>query len=128
MKITGAATVFPVRDVAASLRFYTEKLGFRQEFVFGKYAGVERDNARRDAALTWWTEPASAKPGLDYVSQAKVSQSFPKGQDSMSVFVKLLPNEKRGEAEVFYIAVADQDAKSARQIAHTAVRLPSNKS
>jgi serine/threonine protein kinase len=83
-------------------------------------------NARRDAVLTWWTEPASAKPGVDYVSQAKVSQSFPKGQDSMSVFVKLLPKAKRGAAEVFYIAVADQDAKSARQIAHTAVRLPSN--
>jgi serine/threonine protein kinase len=85
-------------------------------------------NARRDAALTWWTEPASAKPGVDYVSQAKVSQSFPKGQDSMSVFVKLLPKAKRGEGEVFYIAVADQEAKSARQIAHTAVRLPSSRS
>ncbi len=83
-------------------------------------------NARRDAALTWWTEPASAKPGVDYVSQAKVSQSFPKGQNSMSVFVKLLPKAKRGEGGVFYIAVADQDAKSARQIAHTAVRLPSS--
>jgi serine/threonine protein kinase len=85
-------------------------------------------NARRDAALTWWTEPASAKPGVDYVSQAKVSQYFPKGQNSMSVFVKLLPKAKRGEGEVFYIAVADQDAKSARQIAHTAVRLPSSRS
>ena len=84
-------------------------------------------NARRDAALTWWTEPASAKPGVDYVSQAKVSQSFPKGQNSMSVFVKLLPKAKRGEGEVFYIAVADQDAKSARQIAHTAVHLPSSR-
>ena len=42
--------------------------------------------------------------------------------------VKLLPKAKRGEGEVFYIAVADQDAKSARQIAHTAVRLPSGRS
>ena len=85
-------------------------------------------NARGDAALTWWTEPASAKPGIDYVSQARVSQTFPKGQDSMSVFVKLLPKAKRAEAEVFYVAVADQNAKSPRQIAHTVVRLPSVKS
>jgi serine/threonine protein kinase len=84
-------------------------------------------NTPRDAALTWWTEPASAKPGVDYVSQAKVSQSFPKGRDWISIFVKLLPKANRGEAEVFYIAVADQDAKSARQIAHTAVRLPSSR-
>jgi serine/threonine protein kinase len=84
-------------------------------------------NARRDAALTWWTEPASAKPGIDYVSQAKVSQSFLKGQDSMSIFVKLLPKANRGEAEVFYIAVADKDAAPGR-ITHTAVRLPSSKS
>jgi serine/threonine protein kinase len=83
-------------------------------------------HARRDAALTWWTESASAKPGVDYVSQAKVSQTFPSGQDSMSVFVKLLPKARRGEAEIFYVAVAAQDAKSAREIAHTAVRLPSS--
>lgn len=83
-------------------------------------------HARRDAALIWWTEPASARPGVDYVSQAKVSQAFPSGQDSMSVFVKLIPEAKRGAAEVFYIAVAEKDAKSAREIAHTAVRLPAS--
>jgi len=79
-----------------------------------------------NAALTWWTEPDSAKPGVDYVSQGKVSQPFPKGQDSMSVFVKLLPKAKRREPEVFYVAVADKGAKQAGQIMHTAVRLPSS--
>lgn len=81
-------------------------------------------NRRRDAPLIWWTEPASAKAGVDYVSQAKVSQSFPKGQDSMSVFVKLLPKARRSQTEVFYIAVADRSDKHAGEIAHTAVRLP----
>jgi serine/threonine protein kinase len=83
-------------------------------------------NAGRDAALTWWTEPDSAKPGVDYVSQGKVSQSFPKGQDSMSVFVKLLPTAKRSEPEVFYIAVADRGDKHTGEVMHTAVRLPSS--
>ena len=80
------------------------------------------------AALTWWTEPDSAKPGVDYVSQGKVSQPFPKGQDSMSVFVKLLPKAKRNEPEVFYVAVADKGAAHHGQIMHTAVRLPSSQS
>jgi serine/threonine protein kinase len=85
-------------------------------------------HARRDAPLVWWTEPASAKPGVDYVGQAKVSQSFPKGQDSMSVFVKLLPKAGRTHPEVFYIAVADKADHRTGQITHTAVRLPANKS
>jgi serine/threonine protein kinase len=85
-------------------------------------------NAGRDAALTWWTEPDSAKPGVDYVSQGKVSQSFPKGRDSMSVFVKLLPNAKRSGPEVFFVAVADRGDKRSGQITHTAVRLPSSQS
>jgi serine/threonine protein kinase len=84
-------------------------------------------HAGNNAELTWWTEPASAKPGVDYVSQGKVSQAFPKGQDSMSVFVKLLPGAKRSQPEVFYVAVADKDDKRAGQITHTAVRLPSSR-
>jgi hypothetical protein len=83
-------------------------------------------NAGRDAALTWWTEPDSAKPGVDYVSQGKVSQSFPRGQDSMSVFVKLLPQAKRSEPEVFYIAAAERGGTRTGAITHTAVRLPSS--
>ncbi len=77
--------------------------------------------------LTWWTEPASAKPGVDYVSQGKVSQAFPKGRDSMSVFVKLLPKVDRTKPEVFYVASADKGDKHADEITHTAVRLPSGK-
>ena len=86
-------------------------------------------HAHSDAPLTWWTEPASAKPGVDYVNQAKVSQPFPKGQDSMSVFVKLLPEAKRSQPGVFYIAVAgrSQGDQHAGQIMHTAVRLPSSR-
>jgi serine/threonine protein kinase len=84
-------------------------------------------NAGSDAALTWWTVPDSAKPGVDYVSQGKVSQPFPKGQNSVSVFVKLLPKASRSQPEVFYVAVTDKGDKAADQVIHTAVRLPSTK-
>jgi serine/threonine protein kinase len=84
-------------------------------------------NVHGDAPLVWWTEAASAKPGVDYVSQAKVTQSFPKGKDSMSFFVKLLPKASRSQGEVFYIAVADKGDKHEGQITHTAVHLPSSR-
>lgn len=84
-------------------------------------------NRHGDAPLVWWTEAASAKPGVDYVSQAKVTQSFPKGRDSMSIFVKLLPGATRTQRQVFYIAVADKDDKHVGQITHTAVHLPSTR-
>lgn len=44
MKIHGAATVFPVRDVDASLRYFVDVLGFTEEFRFGEYAGIQRDD------------------------------------------------------------------------------------
>ena len=84
-------------------------------------------NVRNDGPLVWWTEAASAKPGVDYVGQAKVTQSFPKGKDSMSFFVKLLPKATRTHGGVFYIAVADKSDKHAGQITHTAVHLPSSR-
>ncbi len=41
MKIHGSATTFQVSDVRASLKFYTDILGFSERFQFGDYAGVE---------------------------------------------------------------------------------------
>ncbi len=43
-------------------------------------------NWRGDKPLVWWTEAASAKPGVDYVQQPKVEQAFPKGKNSMTLF------------------------------------------
>jgi len=41
MKTYCSATVFFVSDLGASLRFYTDVLGFSERFRFGNYAGVE---------------------------------------------------------------------------------------
>ena len=81
-------------------------------------------NWRADKPLVWWTEAASAKPGVDYVQQPKVEQAFPKGKNSMSFFVKLLPRAERNQPQVFYVAVADPAERGPGRIAHTAIRLP----
>ena len=41
MRTTASATVFRVSDVAKSVRFYTDLLGFVERFQFGDYAGVQ---------------------------------------------------------------------------------------
>ncbi len=80
-----------------------------------------------DTPFVWWTEAASAKPGIDYVHQGKAIQSFPKGKSSTSFFVKLVPNASRTQPEVFFIAIAAAGrGASSGQVARAAVWLPTN--
>jgi serine/threonine protein kinase len=80
-----------------------------------------------DTQFVWWTEAASAKPGIDYVHQSKVIQSFPKGKKSMSFFIKLVPRASRARREVFYVAIAEAGrGASADPVARAAVWLPVN--
>ena len=80
-----------------------------------------------DTELVWWTEAASAKPGIDYVHQGKVIHSFPKGKNSTSFFVKLVPRASRARPEVFYVAIAEAGRNaSANPVARAAVWLPMN--
>jgi serine/threonine protein kinase len=81
-----------------------------------------------DIPLVWWTEAASAKPGIDYVPQGKAIQSFPKGKSTTSFFVKLFPTAFRTRPEVFYIAIAAPARGTLGQIARAAVWLPTNDS
>lgn len=45
MNVHHAATVFSVRDIAAALAFYTDLLGFTEDFRFGEYAGITHGGA-----------------------------------------------------------------------------------
>jgi hypothetical protein len=75
-------------------------------------------------ALEWWTEAASAKPGIDYVPQGKATWAFAKGENSASFFIKLIPNASRAQSEVFYLAVAEVGHGTTGRIARTAIWLP----
>jgi predicted enzyme related to lactoylglutathione lyase len=44
MKPHGSATTFHVSDLNASMKYYTEILGFSERFRFGDYAGVEYED------------------------------------------------------------------------------------
>jgi serine/threonine protein kinase len=81
-----------------------------------------------DTPFVWWTEAASAKPGIDYVHQGKAIHSFPKGKSSTRFFVKLVPKSSRTQPGVFYIAIAEAGrSASSDQVARAAVWLPTNR-
>jgi serine/threonine protein kinase len=111
------------RPLAVSVREYEARPGEH-------FAEIRVHRTRptgKDSPFVWWTEAASAQPGVDYVDQAKVTQSFPRGKSSTSFFIKLLPHPSRTRPEVFYIAIGEPGGgPSLGQISHTAVWLPSS--
>jgi catechol 2,3-dioxygenase-like lactoylglutathione lyase family enzyme len=61
MKINSSATVLPVSNLAASLRYFVDVLGFREAFRFGQYAGIERDECQ--IHLSQRGNPNTSEPG-----------------------------------------------------------------
>ncbi len=58
MKITGAATVFQVSNLEASLDYYRGVLGFEKDFLFGTYAGIHfGELCLHLCAHTFWNRP-----------------------------------------------------------------------
>jgi serine/threonine protein kinase len=63
-------------------------------------------NQLQNASFAWWTEPATARPDVDYVHQAKAIQTFPPDRRSTRFYVKLLPDSERSQRDYFYVAIA----------------------
>jgi serine/threonine protein kinase len=67
---------------------------------------LHRNLLQKNSSFTWWTEPATAKPGVDYVPEAVAIQTFPAGYRSTRLYVRLLPQSLRSQRSYFYIAIA----------------------
>jgi serine/threonine protein kinase len=80
-----------------------------------------------DATVEWWTEPASAQAGFDYVPQTRATHVFSKGQRRASVFVKVLANPARKSACVFYVVIGNPSkGNSLGSVTRTAIQLPAS--
>ena len=112
---------------ASSLVVAATNYAVRSGEHFAEIRVHRSSRAGSDTPFVWWTEAASAKPGIDYVQQGKAIQSIPKGKNSTSFFVKLVPKASRTQPEVFYIAIAAAGRGAAPgQVARAAVWLPTN--
>ncbi len=77
-----------------------------------------------DTTFVWWTEPASAKPGIDYVPQFRSTQFLPRGRQLTSLFIRIIPNASRKRAAIFYVNIADPPGGAAvHDLARTAILL-----
>jgi serine/threonine protein kinase len=84
-------------------------------------SSVSKGSTRFD----WWTEPASALAGADFVAQAPATTLFPAGKRSVSVFIKLIPNASRSRKGVFYVAIGNpKDGAALGTVAKATVSLP----
>ena len=78
-----------------------------------------------DTAFVWWTEPSSAKPGIDYVPQARMTRFLPKGRHSASLFIRIIPNTSRKHTATFYVNIGDPgNGTTVRHLERTAILLP----
>jgi eukaryotic-like serine/threonine-protein kinase len=67
---------------------------------------LHRNLLGKNSSFTWWTEPATAKPDVDYVPEAVAVQTFPEGYRTARLYVRLLPQSLRSQRSYFYIAIA----------------------
>jgi hypothetical protein len=133
-KVTFAATT---RSDAAHTALHKEKLN-KVSISADTHTIGSRDNfaeihVRRssgfdgDTTFVWWTEPSSAKPGIDYVPQARMIQLLPKGSHVASLFIRIIPNASRKHSAMFYVTIADPSNDTVGHLARTAILLPQSK-
>jgi serine/threonine protein kinase len=68
---------------------------------------LHRSLLQRGGSFSWWTEPGTAKPGVDYLPETSASQAFPTGYLSTRVYVKLLSQPLRSHRSYFYVAISE---------------------
>ena len=48
-----------------------------------------------DGSFVWWTEPASANPGRDFVAQGRTRHLFLNGRHLAKLYIRIIPNQAR---------------------------------
>ena len=90
---------------AAPLAISVEPSQVRSDDHFAEIR-LHRNLVQKNGSFTWWTEPATAKPDVDYVPEAVAVQTFPDGYRTARLYVRLLPQSLRSQRSYFYIAIA----------------------
>jgi serine/threonine protein kinase len=94
---------------AMSLKIAVEPSQVTAEDHFAEIR-LHRDGLQKNSSFTWWTEPATAKAGVDYAPEAVAIQTFPAGYRTTRLYVRLLPHALRSQRSYFYIAIAQPGA------------------
>lgn len=105
----------------------TERIGmaanayaFRGGEKFAEIRVHRSTGSKAATSFEWWTEPASALSGTDFVPQTPATVFFPAGVRTVSLFIKLLPNAARKRTALFYVVLGNPSGGSALNIASKA--------
>jgi hypothetical protein len=106
-----------------SISANTYPVGARQNFVEVR---VHRTPGSADgSSFVWWTEPATAFPGVDFTPQARITQLLPKGTHAASLFIRLNPQASRKRSAKFYVVIGEPgNGASLGRVTRATVLLP----
>jgi eukaryotic-like serine/threonine-protein kinase len=97
----------------------TEKIGvvspsysIRRGEKFAEIRVHRSSGSKSGTSVDWWTEPGSALPGTDFAPQAPATISFPARAQTVSIFIKLIPNASRRRTGVFYVVLGNPSSGS----------------
>lgn len=110
---------------ATSLKISVEPSQVRSDDHFAEIR-LRRNLLQKNSSFTWWTEPATAKPGVDYVPEAVPIQAFPAGYRTAHLYVRLLPQSFRSQRSYFYIAIAQPSPNHAPTVIRRRIWLPTS--
>ncbi|HEY1726500.1 MAG TPA: protein kinase [Steroidobacteraceae bacterium] len=65
-----------------------------------------------DLSFSWWTEPATAEPDVDYAAMGRRIDTIPAGSDKITVYVPIISNPTRQHMSQFYVAIGDSQPRS----------------
>jgi serine/threonine protein kinase len=64
-----------------------------------------RDNYRNNVSFTWWTEPGTAKPGVDFVPVNSRVEYIPSGVHEARALVPIVADPRRKVDKSFYVII-----------------------
>ncbi len=118
--VAPAAPKTTAKNAAARPLDKTERIGMvassysiRGGEKFAEIRVHRSTGSKATTSFEWWTEPASALAGSDFVPQAPIAVFFPAGVRTVSLFVKLLPNASRKRTALFYVLLGNPSGGSA---------------
>jgi len=59
------------------------------------------------ASFEWWTEPAGARSGVDYIGVRANAARLADGEQTLPLRVRILPNSARPHTEMFYVLIGN---------------------
>jgi serine/threonine protein kinase len=115
----------PRRTASNGIIFSAETYRVRSDEHFAEIDIHRSNESRVTSSFEWWTEGASARPGIDFIAQNRTTQIFPTGRLWTKLFVRIVPNAERAHIQTFYVNITEPSVGSKLgAVARAAILIP----